>query len=153
VPATEDSLARAVGEAHRRYSRMVNFREGWRGHLFQDRFASFPMDERHAYFAGRYIEMNPVRARVAKRPEHWRRSSARAHLKGMDDRLVEVGPLLAMVEEWRSYLWENEEAWDLIRRHERTGRPLGYSGDTDRIGGWDDTRGIPGTVTAGVPGT
>ena len=44
VPPTEDALARAIGEAHRRYSRMVNFREGWRGHLFQDRFASVPMD-------------------------------------------------------------------------------------------------------------
>ena len=46
VPKTEDGLARAIGEAHRRYSRMVNFREGWRGHLFQERFASFPMDAR-----------------------------------------------------------------------------------------------------------
>jgi len=24
-------LARSIGEAHRRYTRMVNFREGWRG--------------------------------------------------------------------------------------------------------------------------
>ncbi len=24
-------LARSIGEAHRRYMRMVNFREGWRG--------------------------------------------------------------------------------------------------------------------------
>jgi putative transposase len=29
VPSEEASLARAIGEAHRRYSRMVNFREGW----------------------------------------------------------------------------------------------------------------------------
>ena len=41
VPQSEDSLRRAIGEAHRRYTRGVNFREGWRGHLWQGRFASF----------------------------------------------------------------------------------------------------------------
>ena len=29
VPGSEDSLRRAIGEAHRRYTRHVNFREGW----------------------------------------------------------------------------------------------------------------------------
>lgn len=33
VPESVEALARAIGEAHRRYSRRVNFREGWRGHL------------------------------------------------------------------------------------------------------------------------
>ncbi len=47
VPASEDGLRRAVGEAYRRYSRFTNFREGWRGHLFQGRFASHPVDERY----------------------------------------------------------------------------------------------------------
>src|SRR5512136_1671446 len=44
VPETEDGLRRGIGEAHRRYSRMINFRQDWRGHLRQGRFASFPMD-------------------------------------------------------------------------------------------------------------
>ena len=35
VPPSEDALRRAIGEAHRRYTRAVNFREGWRGHLWQ----------------------------------------------------------------------------------------------------------------------
>ena len=45
VPEAADGLRRAIGEAHRRYTRLINFREGWRGHLWQERFASFPMDE------------------------------------------------------------------------------------------------------------
>ena len=40
VPKAEDGLRRAVGEAHRRYTRRVNFKHGWRGHLWQGRFAS-----------------------------------------------------------------------------------------------------------------
>jgi len=34
VPAVEAALCRGIGEAHRRYTRLVNFREGWRGHLW-----------------------------------------------------------------------------------------------------------------------
>lgn len=45
VPQDPEGLRRAIGEAHRRYTRHVNFRQQWRGHLWQDRFASFPLDE------------------------------------------------------------------------------------------------------------
>jgi putative transposase len=45
VPQSAESLRRAIGEAHRRYTRRINFREGWRGHLWQGRFASFVMGE------------------------------------------------------------------------------------------------------------
>ena len=42
IPKHPDSLARAVGEAHRLYTRMINFRERVRGYLFQGRFSSCP---------------------------------------------------------------------------------------------------------------
>ena len=32
VPEKKDNLRLAIGEAHRRYSRRINFRQGWRGH-------------------------------------------------------------------------------------------------------------------------
>jgi putative transposase len=62
VPRTADGLNRAIGEAHRRYSRMVNSRENWRGHLWQGRFASYVLDKSYLLTAARYIELNPVRA-------------------------------------------------------------------------------------------
>ena len=62
VPESEDGLRRGIGEAHRRYTRRINFRERWRGHLWQGRFASYAMEERYLLAAARYIEMNPVRA-------------------------------------------------------------------------------------------
>ncbi|MBZ0192591.1 hypothetical protein KsCSTR_47960 [Candidatus Kuenenia stuttgartiensis] len=34
VPPSENALSQAIGEAHRRYTRRVNFREGWRGRLW-----------------------------------------------------------------------------------------------------------------------
>ena len=39
VPASPDGLHKALGEALRRTTRHVNFREGWRGYLWQERFA------------------------------------------------------------------------------------------------------------------
>ena len=127
VPPHADSLARAIGEVHRRYTRMINFREKWRGFLWQGRFASYPMDERYLYAAARYIELNPVRAGIVQKPEDYPWSSAQAHLTGHDDKLIEVQSLLGMVEDWNHYLHEKEDAeeLELIRRHERTGRPLG----------------------------
>ena len=64
VPKTEDGLRRAIGEAHRRYTRRINFREKWRGYLWQGRFASFIMDEPYLLAAARYVELNPLRAEL-----------------------------------------------------------------------------------------
>ena len=55
VPREADALARAVGEAHRRYTCTVNRREGWTGFLWQGRFASFPMSDRYLLNAVRYV--------------------------------------------------------------------------------------------------
>jgi len=54
VPPSPEALCRGVGEAHRRYTRQINFRQGWRGHLWQGRFASFVMDEPYLIAATRY---------------------------------------------------------------------------------------------------
>jgi putative transposase len=96
VPGDAGGLRAALGEAHRRYTRQVNFREGWRGYLWQGRFASVAMDEPYLLAAARYVELNPVRARLAERAGDWRWSSARAHLDGRDDALASVAPLLAL---------------------------------------------------------
>ena len=104
VPETEDGLRRGVGEAHRRYSRRINFREGWRGHLWQGRFATHPMDERYLLAATRYIERNPVRAKLTRCAWEYRWSSARAHVEERDEVLVLVRPLLDRVENWKEFL-------------------------------------------------
>ncbi|TNE56598.1 MAG: transposase [Alphaproteobacteria bacterium] len=127
VPSHEDGLRGAIAEAHRRYTRHINEREEWLGHLWQGRFASFPMDEQHLLACARYVELNPVRAGLVKRPGDWQWSSANAHLKGHDDNLVKVAPLLRRVGEWSEFLrgGMDQNSLDAIRAGERTGRPLG----------------------------
>ena len=135
VPSDEDGLRAALGETHRRYTRTVNAREDWRGCLWQGRFASVPMDEAHLFACVRYVELNPVRAKLARRPGDWKWSSARAHLAGRDDALVRVKPLLDRVDDWASFLGEGlkDEERDAIRKGERTGRPLGAPAFVKRL--------------------
>ena len=128
IPKTEDGLARALGETHRRYTRRVNSREGWRGHLWQERFSSCVLDGRHALAAARYVERNPVRAGLVKRAWEWPWSSAAGHVSGRGDALVRPGGrLAAAVSDWRRFLAaeEDEETLSRLRLHTRTGRPLG----------------------------
>lgn len=130
VPSCEDGLRATLAEVHRRYSLYINRREGWQGHLWQERFHSCPMDETHLYAAVRYIEMNPVKANICSNPSDWPWSSARAHLSGQDDALVRVKPMLSRVGQWQHYLSTpiDEEKTKNLRHHASSGRPLGDDG-------------------------
>ena len=128
VPETKDGLNQAIGVAHRRYTRRINFREGWRGHLWQGRFSSFIMDEGCLLACTRYVELNPVRSGLVKKPEDWQWNSAGPHMKGTDDLLVKTKPLLKIVNKSREYFLSidaQESEIALFRKHERTGRLLG----------------------------
>jgi putative transposase len=98
VPSDDLGISRAVGETHRRYSGYINSRLRVTGHLFQGRFGSVAMDEPHLMAAFRYVAMNPVKARLSVTAADWPWSSTPAHLRGTDDGLVTVKPLLERVE-------------------------------------------------------
>ncbi|WP_459814274.1 transposase [Geotalea toluenoxydans] len=68
IPSDTFSLAKAFGEAHRRYTRMRNFQEGVRCYLFQGRFGSCGLDDKHLLAAARYVERNPVKAKMVTHP-------------------------------------------------------------------------------------
>jgi len=127
IPSQEDGLRVALGETHRRYTRMVNAREECTGHLWQERFHSFPMDESHLYSCVRYVELNPVRAGLVDKAERWLWSSARAHLTGEDDQLVKAENLRNMTPDWKAYLdaGTSESELNEIYKNKRSGRPLG----------------------------
>jgi len=126
VPESETSLARAVGEVHRRYSKRVNCRKDWRGYLWQGRFYSCPV-ESESYIAAcvRYVLCNPVRARLVARAADWPYSNASALSAGRRDSIADHSTLLRFVPDWRPLLngIEAEEA-DALRLATRTGRPF-----------------------------
>ncbi len=127
VPSDPDGLRRTFAEAHRRYAARIHARLKVTGHLWQGRFSSAAMDERHLMAAACYVPMNPVRAGLVARADAWPWSSARAHLAGRDDGVVSVAPLLARVPDFAGLLEaaEDEAAILAIRRSRTTGRPVG----------------------------
>ena len=136
VPKTKDGLNLAIGEAHRRYTRRINFRKDWRGHLWQGRFSSFIMSEEYLLACTRYVELNPVRAGLVKEPDAWPWSSAGPHIRGEDDLIVKTKPLGEMIGiNWKEFLSVDvhEADIELLRKHERTGRPLGGDSFIEKI--------------------
>lgn len=127
IPEITENLSRGIGEAHRRYTRYVHYQKGWKRHLWQGRFSSFPMDENYLLTAVRYIELNPVRAGLVRRPEDYKWSSCKANLHHENDIIVNVKPLLNIVPDWGDFLLSEsyEDNFAIFRQHERTGRPLG----------------------------
>jgi putative transposase len=85
------------------------------------------LDEPYLLTAARYVELNPVRAALVNTPRQYRWSSAAAHVRGEDDALVRVRPLLQLAPDWRRFLTRviREEDLKILRAHEHTGRPLG----------------------------
>jgi REP-associated tyrosine transposase len=136
VPDRPESLGRALGETHRRYSTAINARLGVTGHLFQARFGSAAMDEEHLIAAARYVALNPVRARLVERAEDWRWSSVGAHLSGRDDGLVSVAPLIERCGGRFADLIDTAptaEAASALRAAETIGRPVGSPAFLDSL--------------------
>jgi len=129
-PNRQSNLAKAIGEVHRRYTRMINFREQWKGYLWQGRFASYPMDKNWLLKAAAYVELNPVKAGMVKRAWEYRWSSVHAHLTGNDKHgIIQPDKLLSLTGDWKIYLNEAQITSDSeFESHVRTGRPLGENG-------------------------
>ena len=126
APPTPESLGRAIGEAHRRYTWQVNRRDAVIGWLFQGRFRSCPLDDRHEIAAIRYVERNPVRAGMAAQAWEYPWSSAAFHVgEKNEDPLVDSRDLLGSAGEWRKWLAHDPAEIEAVRRASRTGRPCG----------------------------
>jgi putative transposase len=125
-PRQADGLGRAVGEAHRRYTKFINALGRWTGHLFQSRFASVAMDESHLISAVCYVSLNPVRARLVARTEQWSGSSVRAPINAVDDELVTVRPVLDRIPNFAEFLSTTvDQGFADLRQSEGSVRPVG----------------------------
>lgn len=131
VPQNADSLARVFNTAHMRYSQYFNKKLKTNGHLWQGRFYSCALDEPHLILACRYVERNPVRMKIVKKPWQWGYSSALAHIDAKSTSPIKLKNLFDILdmtpESWKKYIDSSEESASLnkIRSNTLTGRPLG----------------------------
>lgn len=140
VPSTDDGLQRVLKPLHMRYAQRINRARGWKGHLWQGRFFSSPLDEAYLWAAVRYVERNPVRAGMERRAEDYRWSSAAAHCgKRLDSLLNPESGLsrkFSEIEDWPAWLAEGDEAEELLmlRRNIEKGLPCGSDGFVQKLG-------------------
>jgi putative transposase len=137
TPETADGLAQAVGATHVRYARHINNREGWTGHLWQDRFASFPMDGSHLGLCARYVGLNPVRAGLTARAVDWPWSSVQAHVAGRPDALLSSGSLADRLGVDLAGFFDldiGQGERRLMQGATRSGRPLGSAAWVKTLG-------------------
>ena len=129
VPEKADSLARYFSDVHVRYTRMINKRQDWKGHLWQARFGSNVLDENYLRAAVRYVERNPVRAGIVKNAWEYPWSSAAMHVGiTKHDALVGIDEVLRqIIGNWKKYLRQaEEEAFvGMIRKEGMVSRPIG----------------------------
>jgi putative transposase len=107
IPEDQTALGRAVGRTHLAYSRYFNVKYGRSGHLWQNRYFSCPLDADHHVAAVRYVERNPVRARLCTEAWSYRWSSAAAHCGAGDDHAS-----LLDLDDWRAR-W-SERDWRAV---------------------------------------
>lgn len=154
VPKQENSLAIGLGSTQLKYTRRINFRQKWRGYLWEGRFKSYVLSEQHLYATIRYIERNPVRAMMIKKAQDYKWSSAKTHVSKTKDALLSDNFVVSGISNWSLYLAEEDNASDMniFRQHIRTGRPLGddnYLEQLERITGKDLKRKKPGPKKKG----
>lgn len=131
VPATENGLSAVLKPLHMRYAQRINRQCGWKGHLWQGRYFSSALDESYLWAAVRYVERNPVRAKLVRKAERYRWSSARAHCGlSADDVLTAKArwqALFSEVSDWSSWLAEGDEQDQLatLRQYIERGLPCG----------------------------
>ncbi|MDA8088922.1 MAG: transposase [Actinomycetota bacterium] len=128
VPMEPDSLSKAFNALHMRYSQYFNRKNKTMGHLWQGRFYSCALDERHLYAAMRYVENNPVRAQIVRKAEKYQWSSARSHvMKVVDPVISKDCYLIKEIKDWPAYLREKDDRVlvEELRQNTTTGRPCG----------------------------
>jgi putative transposase len=138
VPRDRQGLSKLFQRVHGEYARAIHLRLRRTGHLFQARYHSVALDPEHYWASMVYVERNPVEAGLVTRAEEWRWSSARAHLSGVDEGLLDVVEFRERYtgERWKSRLelgLRDAALVERLREGTRAGRPMGSAEFLDRL--------------------
>lgn len=131
VPATEEGLQQVLKPLHMRYAQRFNRTRGWKGHVWQGRYFSSPLDDDYLWAAIRYVERNPIRAKRVRKAENYRWSSAGGHCGLRQDALLTKKPYWCRqfegIGDWSAWLTEGDETEKLgvLRRNIEKGLPCG----------------------------
>lgn len=140
VPKTETGLQSVLKPLHMRYAQRFNRQHGWKGHVWQGRYLSSALDDHYLWAAIRYVERNPVRARMIRKAERYAWSSAAAHCAGREDAVLTKKAYwrkqMKSIGDWSAWLAEGdtEKELTLIRRNIEKGLPCGSDRFIKKLG-------------------
>jgi putative transposase len=127
-PLQEHSMAQAICRCHQRYSYYLHKKRKINGHLWQERFYSCLLYGEHIVHAIRYVERNPVRAKMVSQPWDYKWSSTRAHL-GVEYKIISLSDCSDYVGDvnWRDFIGqpEQEDQIHQIRKNTFQGLVMG----------------------------
>ena len=124
IPKTKESLSKVIGETHRLYTRKINFEQKVKGHLFQSRFYSTPLDDTHLLNAIKYVELNPVKARMVRFPWDYKYSSVLHRMNYKIDKILSTNEIIKNIKNYKDFLLKDED-YKNIKEKTRTGKPCG----------------------------
>jgi len=132
IPQEEEALAKMMQGVTLCYTQYFNRKEGRTGRLWECRYQSTVIDgERYLWAVSKYIESNPVRVGIVKRPEDYSYSSAKAHILGRQDPLLKESLFdKDEINQYRKLMKseEDKKVLEEIRNQTRLGKPLGDEG-------------------------
>jgi putative transposase len=107
------------------------------GHVYQGRFKSFPVEsDEHLWSVLRYVERNPLRARLVARAEQWRWGSLWRRTSGdAESRALLSDPPIQLQRNWTAYVNRAQSKAELaaLRTSVQRGRPFGDEAWQERI--------------------
>jgi len=135
VPNRIESLSCSLHDVSTVYALHFNRKNEIKGHVWQNRFFSCPLDDEHLWAAVRYVERNPVRAKLVDKAEMFEWSSAAAHCGLRKDRILSNEfPYSGVVENWNDWLkYEDDMQIKKVRKFTKTGRPCGNTAFIKRL--------------------
>jgi len=131
IPSTEEGLQQVFKPLHMRYAQRINRARGWKGHVWQGRFFSSSLDDAYRWAAIRYVERNPVRARMVRKAENYPWSSAAARCGLKEDGVLTKTSFwqreFESIGDWSDWLAEGDEPEEIevLRRNVERGLPCG----------------------------
>jgi len=127
VPRMDGALAKTFNAIHMRYAQYFNGKRDAAGQLWRPRFMSCILDDPSVREEIRFVETNPVRAGLVSRAEDYPWSSARSHVTGEPDSILDGGPPTSEIGDWNEYLSAGGDESILCRGRQclKRGRPSG----------------------------
>ena len=130
VPIQRDSLAKTMQKLSLIFTQYTNKKYRRTGRLWESRFHSTPVyKDSYLWAVCRYIEKNPVREKMVKRPVDYRWSSAKANTSDtyQDGIVVPIWKDYLHLDEYVKFLDKNEDEKQIgeIRKATYSGMPAG----------------------------